>query len=147
MVPSAPALAEQSFAQSEHRDLAAGLASIHRLATRIGTVEPRSLSYELLEIGAWAGNVLEPHIAWEEADLYPDADRRAGTPWATRLMRFEHEQIRAFVRHLEMYRLSLGHQMTHEELAELRGRLFGLEALLRAHLEREELYLIPLLDQ
>ena len=62
-------------------------------------------------------------------------------------MRFEHQQIRAFVRHLEIDRETLSHETTHEELNELRGRLFGLEAVLRTHLEREELYLNPLLDQ
>ena len=33
----------------------------------------------------------------------------------------------------------------HEHLAEVRCHMFGLEALLRAHVEREERYLIPLL--
>jgi hemerythrin-like domain-containing protein len=76
-----------------------------------------------------------------------EVDRRAGSPWATRLMRFEHQQIRAFVRHIEIARESLSHETTHEQLNDLRGALFGLEAVLRTHLEREELYLIPLLDE
>lgn len=147
MVLPVAALAEHSFAQSEHHDLVPGLQHIHRVATRVGTLDAHSLSYELLEISAWAGSVLEPHIAWEEADLYMEVDRRAGSPWATRLMRFEHQQIRAFVRHIEIDRETLSHETTHDELSELRGRLFGLEAVLRTHLEREELYLIPLLDQ
>jgi hypothetical protein len=33
----------------------------------------------------------------------------------------------------------------NERLPELRCHLFGLEALLRAHIEREERYLIPIL--
>jgi hypothetical protein len=141
------ALAEQSFAQNEHHDLVPGLEHIHRLATRVGTLDPHALAYELLEISAWVGSVLEPHIAWEEAELYLQIDRRAGTPWATRLMRFEHQQIRAFVRRLESDRDALHQHVTHDELTDIRGRLYGLEAVLRAHLEREELYLIPLLDQ
>ena len=34
-----------------------------------------------------------------------------------------------------------------ELLSDLRCHLLGLEALLRAHIEREERYLIPLLDE
>jgi len=34
-----------------------------------------------------------------------------------------------------------------DEYAEARCHLFGLEALLRAHIEREERYLIPLLGE
>jgi hemerythrin-like domain-containing protein len=147
MVLPVAALAEQSFAKSEHHDLVPGLQHIHRLASRVGTLDPHALAYELLEISAWVDSVLEPHVAWEEADLYLEIDRRAGTPWATRLMRFEHRQIRAFIKQLEMDRDLLHQQVTHDELAEIRGRLYGFEALLRAHLEREELYLIPLLGQ
>ena len=147
MVPPVHALAEQSFAETEHRDLSPGLRHIHRLATQVGVMQPHDLAYELLEISAWAATLLEPHIAWEEADLYLDIDRRAGTPWATRLMRYEHQQIRAFVRHLDADREALRQEVTREELDLIRGRLFGLEAVLQAHLEREEMYLIPMLDQ
>jgi len=144
---SVAALPEQSYAQHEHLELKPGLQHIHRLATRIGSLEPRDLAFELLELGAWAATALESHIAWEEADLYHEIDRVAGTPWATRLMRFEHRQIRAYIKRLETDRETVLHEVTHDELVELRGRLFGLEALLRAHVEREELYLIPLLDR
>ena len=147
MVLPVPALAEQSFAKSEHRELTPGLKRIHRLAVRVGTLDPHDLGYELLEITAWSNSLLGAHIAWEEADLYAEIDRRAGTPWATRLMRVEHQQIRALVQRLEDDREAIRRETTHDELVELRGRLFALEALLRAHLEREELYLLPLLDR
>jgi hypothetical protein len=41
----------------------------------------------------------------------------------------------------------LHQEVTPLALAELRCHLFGLEALLRAHLEREERFLMPLLTE
>ena len=140
------ATAEHSFIENEHRELAVGLDHIHHLATSIHTMPSRELTYELLQILMWVEKVLEPHAAWEETVLYEKIDRRAGTVWATKLMRYEHQQIRQLVRRLERDRQTVVHETTHE-LVELRGRLFAFEGLIRAHLEREELFLIPLLDQ
>ena len=41
----------------------------------------------------WLEHELKPHLAWEDRWLYPQLDEIAGTPWATRLPRFEHRQI------------------------------------------------------
>ena len=88
---------------------------------------------------------LEPHIAWEESWLYPEIDVRTGTPWATRMARFDHRQIRDAATRLRADQELLDRDRVRERLVELRCHLFGLEALLRAHIEREERYLIPLL--
>lgn len=141
------ATAEHSFVENEHRELAWGIDYIHRVAARVGSVTTHELTYELLEVMSWVEKVLEPHATWEEAVLYNEIDERAGTPWATKLMRYEHEQIRRLAKRLEVDREILHHETKHEELVDLRARLSGLETLIRAHMEREELYLIPLLDQ
>lgn len=139
--------AEHAFVENEHRELAWGVDEIHGLGTRIGTIATHDLTYELLQVLTWIEKVLEPHAAWEETVVYDEIDQRAGTTWATKLMRYEHRQIRLLAHRLELDRETLRVETTHDELVELRGRLFALEALIRAHLEREELFLIPLLDQ
>ncbi len=137
---------EHAFAEHEHRDLAPGIDRIHDVARVVGSITARDLSIALLDVVDWVHAILEPHAAWEGAWLYPEIDRRAGTPWATKLMTFEHQQILKVARKLEADRELLSREPDHDQVVELRGRLFALEALLRAHIEREDRFLIPLLE-
>lgn len=148
MIDSARSLsAERAFANHEHRDLRPGIERIHDVAESVGTIAAPDLSIVLLDVLDWFETIVEPHAAWEENWLYPELDRLAGTPWTTRLMRFEHHQIRHIVARLEVDRDILHHELNHHEAVQLLADLFALEALLRAHMEREERYLLPLLDE
>lgn len=138
--------AERAFADHEHRDLRPGMDRIHDVAASVGAIAAPDLSIVLLDVLDWFETVVEPHAAWEEGWLYPELDRLAGTPWATRLMRYEHQQIRRVVIRLESDRDRLRHEPNHDEAVDLVGDLFALEALLRSHVEREERFLLPLLD-
>jgi Hemerythrin HHE cation binding domain len=88
---------------------------------------------------------LEPHIAWEDGWLYPEIEAWLGTPWATRAARFDHQQIRQMAEYLSQDQARLTAHAPGDQQAETRCHLFSLEALVRAHLEREERFLIPLL--
>jgi hemerythrin-like domain-containing protein len=138
--------AEHEFAEHEHREIARGIDRIHEVARFVGSVAAPDVSIALLDVLDWIEMVLDPHAAWEDAWLYPQIDQRAGTPWATKLMTFEHHQIRAMARHLEADRERLHREPSRDQEVELRGHLFAIEALLRAHIEREERFLIPLLE-
>lgn len=138
--------AEHAFAEHEHRDLAPGIDQIHDVARVVGSITARDLSIALLDVVDWVHAILEPHAAWEDAWLYPGIDHRAGTPWATKLMTFEHQQILEVARKLEADRELFRREPDRDQVVELRGHLFGLEALLRAHIEREDRFLIPLLE-
>jgi hemerythrin-like domain-containing protein len=138
--------AEHAFAEHEHRDLAPGIHRIHALA-RAGTeIPPAEWARSVLNIIDWVDTVLKPHVAWEDSWLYPEIARLAGTPWATRLMTFEHHQILDVARRLKADGDLLRGEPTRDGVAEHRGLLFQLEALLRAHIEREERFLIPQLE-
>ena len=134
------------FADHEHRDLVRGLNRIHDVACGIGSDAAPELAIHVLDVLQWLDTTLEPHLAWEDRWLYPEIDAHAGTPWATRAARFDHHQVRTMTDRIRsdraLLRDSIG--MGHEEL---RCHLFGLEALLRAHIEREERFLMPLLDE
>lgn len=140
------AVAEHEFEEQEHRDLMPGINRIRDVAAVVGRAPARELSGAIRAVLDWIDTVLEPHIAWEDAWLYPQIDLRAGSPWATRLMRYEHRQMLLLGRQLVNDRAELAHEPGHRQIVELRARLFGLEALLRAHVEREERFLIPLLE-
>lgn len=136
-----------AFAEHEHRDLARGIDRIHDVASEIGHRPTSELSVRVLDVLRWLDGTLEPHIAWEEAWLYPEIDARVGTPWATRGARFDHRQIRDMAARLRADHHVQSGSHAGNLHAEALWHLFWLEALLRAHLEREERYLMPLLDE
>jgi hemerythrin-like domain-containing protein len=139
--------AEHAFAEHEHRDLAPGLDRIHTIARAVGGLTSVDWSGAVLDVLDWVERVLRPHAAWEDAWLYPEIASRAGSPLATKVMTFEHQQILEIVRKVELYRERTGgEQLIRGEMVELAGALFVLEGLLRAHIEREERFLIPLLE-
>ncbi len=121
MTPSTRILnAERSFVEHEHRDLRPGIDRIHDVARAVGTMAAPDLSIVLLDVLDWVDRIVEPHAAWEDTWLYPEFDRRAGTPWATRLMRFEHHQIRTAASRLETDRETLRHEPNHDQACEAR---------------------------
>jgi hemerythrin-like domain-containing protein len=138
--------AEHSFAEHEHRELRPGLDHIHEVACSAGSVATPQLSVALLGVIRWVERVLQPHTLWEERTLYPELDRLAGSPWATRLLQFEHQQVRDVTSRLRADHEELDQPHAVHVVEEVRCHLFGLEAMLRAHIEREERFLMPLLD-
>jgi hemerythrin-like domain-containing protein len=138
--------AEHAFAEHEHFDLAPGIERLHAVARAVGSIAPADWLASVLGVIDWIETILRPHAAWEDAWLYPEIARRAGSPWATKLMTFEHQQILEIAQRLDIDREFLRGTPDRDEMVELRGRLFALEALLRAHIEREERFLLPLLD-
>jgi hemerythrin-like domain-containing protein len=137
---------ERRFIEQEHRRLRAGLANLqdsilvaHRLtqSDAMGTVV-RALH--------WLRRDVLPHAAWEEAWLYSHVDAQAGTPWATRALRFEHEQIREVATALENEFQVAHEHWTSEEACRLVVALTRLETLVAAHLAQEERMIVPLLD-
>ena len=141
------ALAEHAFARHEHLDLAPGIDHLHDLAQIVDRTAARDLSVQLLDVFYWIDGVLRPHMAWEDASLFPAIEAHAGTPWATKLIRFEHKQILAAAMTLRTDWSLLAHELTQQQRFELRGHLFALETLLRAHIEQEERFVLPLLDE
>ena len=135
-----------AFAEHEHRDLVRGINRIHDVACEIGRRPAPELSVDVLNVLGWLDATLGPHVAWEEAWLYPEIDARIGTPWATRAARFDHQQLREMAARLRADQKLLGGRVAGDQQAETRCHLFSLEALLRANIEREERFLIPLLD-
>lgn len=135
---------ERDFVEYEHRELAPDIDRINEAGMLVGTNEELSLA--ALDVLHWVEAVLEPHAKWEDRWLYPEIDRRAGTAWATKLMSFEHVQIRDAVHALATARARFHDGPTSVGGIDVRARLFALEAILRAHVAREERFLIPLLD-
>jgi len=139
-------LAIQTFAEHEHDELAAGVDRIHELADELADLPIDQRAGRLAKVCRWIETDLQPHMSWEESWLFPQIDTRAGTPWATRLVRFDHQQIHAQAERLHTHGAYARQFPLHDSVT-LALDLAGLEALVRAHVEREERFLLPLLER
>lgn len=140
-----------TYAEHDHREFSARLQRLHELAeSTLGVGAP--LTVERLRESIdhaleWVHDELMPHMAWEESALYPECDRRAGTGWATLMARHEHGQLRAVGRRLRDQRAAFGRpSLGQADRAAMAAELLAFEAVLRAHLERENWLVLPLLD-
>jgi hypothetical protein len=136
----------RSFVEHEHAELVAGIDRIHAVACDLAAVPASEMAVMVGDVLRWLDRTLKPHMAWEEAWLFPQIDARARTPWATRTARFDHHQIAELAARIAARRMAVGTGPAGRTTTELRADLFGLEVLLRANVEREEAVLLPALD-
>jgi hypothetical protein len=80
---------------------------------------------------------VEPHTKLDELLLYPEAARRLGDPLMAASMNYDHLAIRHWIALIEAADVS--------DTARLQHLLYGLDALIRVHIWKEnELFLAPL---
>jgi iron-sulfur cluster repair protein YtfE (RIC family) len=138
-----------AFAEHEHVDLARGIDRIHDVACVVGQIPTPELSARVMDVLRWLDGTLGPHIAWEDGWLFPEIDARTESPAATLAARFEHRQIREVIARLRADHDRLDHRggVSGDKNAATGSDLVRLEALIRAHLQREERFLFPLLEE
>lgn len=136
-----------TFEHREHRELAAGIARIEEAADRMEPSAAPEAAQEVHAVLQWFHRAFTQHLAWEDATVLPELDRLTGDPGMSRLMRYEHGQLRSAFADLERAWLSLRPVPDRAALRVLRGRLYGLACAIRGHVEREEWVVLPLLEQ
>lgn len=141
-----PDSVERRFVEQEHREIARGIGRIEEVAELAGSLSARDLETSLRSLVRWLETSLAPHVAWEDQWLYPRLAERMGSEWPARFMRFEHAQIRRVICAVEMDLEGLRQEPGHRQLTQLRADLYALDALVRAHLEREEQFMVPALE-
>lgn len=143
---TAAALVEERILEREHAAIRTGLSSLQGAiedAHRLGRDE---LSDRAARATRWMHRDFLPHAAWEEAWLYGQIDHASGSPWTTRGLRFQHEQIRELAASLEATSVAARERWTTEIAFALVAAMARLAALLTAHLALEDLFVPPLLD-
>jgi hemerythrin-like domain-containing protein len=140
------AAVERRILSHEHREIEHVVARIETTAEMAGNLAARDLASALRSLLDTIEKTLLPHLDWEDNFCFPEMDRLAATPWATRLLRIQHQQVRSAVERLEADWLSLRREPTHRQLVDLRARLYALHALMCAHFEQEERVVLPFLD-
>jgi hemerythrin-like domain-containing protein len=89
------------------------------------------------DLVAFLQEKVEPHTHVDEQVLYPRAAARMGSPLATASMAYDHLAIRAWIAKLA--------EADEEDVSTLQELLYGLDALIRVHLWKEdELMVHPL---
>ena len=139
--------AEYSFARHEHLELRPGLDKMHAAARTLVQLTASDSARRLKPICAWLTDVLMPHVAWEGAVIFPEIDEMSATTLPTRLMRFDHSQINraALLVEKDVDDICRG-DTTADERRDAYDHLIRLETLIRAHLDREEEFLLPILN-
>ena len=140
-----PEVIEGRFVEQEHRRVRSGLGGLRDAIGGAHRLTRSSAADSVARALTWIRRDLLPHAAWEEAWLYPHFDRAVASPWATRALRLEHEQIREVAAGLEPELSALREHWSPEVAFRVVVALTRLETLVTAHLAQEEWFIEPLL--
>ncbi len=138
---------ERRIVGHEHQEIEHVAGQIETIAEMAGNLASGDLASALRSVLDGIEKTLLPHIDWDDSVCFLEIDRLAGTPWATRLLRLQHQQVRQAVERLEADWLALRREPTHRQLVDLRARLYGLHALMSSHFEQEEAVIMPFLER
>ena len=131
--------------QAEHLRLQAGLESIRGAADILGSA-PDALD-QVRSVHRFLTDELVPHEEAEDAELYPLLDQAFGGSETTGTMSRAHAEIVHQVRRLGRLIEDIGPEGPDPaDVVELRGVLYGLDAILRLHFAQEDEGYFSLLD-
>lgn len=137
---------EGRIIHEEHQRLRTGLAALEQTIADAYRLSRPELSDRVHRALEWIRRDLLPHAAWEDAWLYPQLDREAETPWATRVLRFEHTQINEIAVGLETDAQELRERWSMELAFRIVARIASLHCIVAAHVAQEERFVLPVLD-
>lgn len=132
--------------KDDHVGMLACVLVMRHLADSVGTVSPEEIVQELDQVIHLVDVGLRPHTLAEEQIVYPVVDRLLGSSHATCMLMRDHAEIDALTRELKRLRSScveVGLSVSEERT--LRRVLYGLDAVIRLHVAREEETCLPLL--
>jgi hemerythrin-like domain-containing protein len=142
-----PDLIEARFFEDQHRRIRTGLALLQETVADLHGMTRTEAVERITRVLIWLRRDLLPHAAWEEAWLYARLDRQTGSPWTTRALRFEHQQIRELAGLLEAQFDEVHERWSNRIAFALVAALARLDALITAHIVQEERFVMPLLDE
>lgn len=144
---TAAATVEERIIEREHQSLRTGLSTLEGTIEDAHRLSRGELADRIARATGWMHRDFLPHAAWEEAWLYARLDHATGSPWTTRALRFQHEQIRELATALESVSVAAHEHWTSEVTYRVVAAMARLDALISAHLAQEELFVLPLLDE
>lgn len=133
--------------RDEHKELAARIELLRTVADSIGFATIETLREEVGQVCIFLIHQLIPHAQAEEQVLYPTVGRLLRAVEATDTMSRDHLEVIRLTEELEALRLHLfyAHLSESDEQA-LRRILYGLYAIIKLHLAKEEEVYLPILE-
>jgi hemerythrin-like domain-containing protein len=123
--------------ESRHDELRAWTDQLREAAVALPGLSPADRASVVADLVAFLHDRVEPHTRIDEAVLYPTAESRSGSPLATASMAYDHLAIRSWIAKLT--------EADEDEVDTLQELIYGLDALIRVHLWKEdELFVKPL---
>lgn len=133
--------------RAEHRELLPEIERLRATADDLATVPSQSTIGQLDALIGFLRTQLIPHARAEEKVLYPDIARHLGSARATATMNADHEEVVRLVTELSELRDGVhGGSANRAHAIALRRVLYGLYAILKLHLAKEEDLYLPILD-
>jgi iron-sulfur cluster repair protein YtfE (RIC family) len=133
--------------RAEHAALQRGVADLARAAAQVSDWSVPDAPDHLRHVRGFLYSRL-PHAEAEEAVLYPLMDKVMGARGATATMVADHREIHRRIDAVAALADAVAQGPPDEsEVEALREHLYGLWAIVRLHLEKEEQLLFPLLDE
>jgi soluble P-type ATPase len=123
----------------EHRSIRAAIEELRATADSLGTVPPAAAAERVRKAYRTLVEDVLPHEQAEQHELYPMLNRLLGGTDATATMSRAHAEIAHQVRRLGQLLDDIGTGAPDEvDLADLRGLLYGLHAILSLHTAQED---------
>lgn len=136
-LPAADAALTRRF-HDEHRTIRADIEQLHATADALGSVPPMAAMAQARDAYQLLADEIAPHEKAEEQQLYPAMNRLLGGTEATATMSRAHAEIAHQIRRLGQLIDDIGAVPDDADIADLRGLLYGLHAILRLHTAQED---------
>lgn len=133
--------------RDEHRELVARIEALRTVADSIDTAAIEPLREGVGQVYAFLVHQLIPHAQAEEQILYPTVGRVLRAVEATETMSRDHLEVIRLTEELEALRLRLFYEpLSNSDQQALRRVLYGLYAIIKLHLAKEEEIYLPILE-
>ena len=133
--------------RDEHRELVARLELLRTVADSIGSTATEALREGVGQAYIFLIHQLIPHAQAEEQVLYPTVGRLLYALEATDTMSRDHLEVIRLTEELEALRLHLFYApLSESDEQALRRVLYGLYAIIKLHLSKEEEIYLPILE-
>jgi Hemerythrin HHE cation binding domain len=126
-------MASKQF-QDAHRQFSAWTDELRLAARRLPGLTAAERLEVIGDLVAFLHNSIEPHTRIDEQVLYHDAAERLGSPLVTAAMAYDHLAIRTWIAKLA--------EADVDDIDTLQELLYGLDALIRVHIWKEDELLV-----
>ena len=128
--------------RDEHKELIPHIEQILEVANSIPEASLEQIRDGVGEVYEFLAYHLIPHAQAEDAALYPAVQKALGSPDATKTMSRDHVEVGRYIEELAELRMDL----SPRNFKSLQRVLYGVYALVKVHVAKEEEVYLPILE-